>query len=81
MNKKKIIAIAKKVCEKWYGVLVDTVALYNDGSSAIVFAVDTDISVKFVIVEVNKKDSVNDIIDRANVRIAFTICAERVRHV
>lgn len=81
MNKKKIIAIAKKVCEKWYGVLVDTVALYNDGSSAIVFAVDTDISVKFVIVEVNKKDSVNDIIERANVRIAFTICAERIRHV
>jgi hypothetical protein len=81
MNKKKIIAIAKKVSEKWYGVLVDTVAMYSDGSSAIVFAVDTEVTVQFVIVEVNKKENVNDIIERANTRIAFTICAERIKHV
>lgn len=79
MNKKKIIAIAKKVCEKWYGVLVDTVATYNDGTSAIVFAVDTNICVQFVIVEVNKKDNINEVIERANIRIAFTICAERMK--
>lgn len=79
MNKKEIIAIAKKVCKKWYGVLVDTVAVYNDGSSAIVFAVDTDICVQLVVIEVNKKDKINDIIERANIRIAFTICAERIR--
>ena len=81
MNKKKINAIAKKVCEKWCGVLVDTVAMYSDGSSTIVFAVDTEVTVQFVTVEVNKKENVNDIIERANTRIAFTICAERIRHV
>lgn len=81
MNKKKIIAIAKKVSEKWYGVLVDTVVMYSDGSSAIVFAVDTEATIQFVTVEVNKKENVNDIIERANTRIAFTICAERIRHV
>lgn len=81
MNKKKVIAIAKKVSEKWYGVLVDTVVMYSDGSSAIVFAVDTEVTIQFVIVEVNKKENVNDIIEKANTRIAFTICAERIRHV
>lgn len=81
MNKKKIIAIAKKVSEKWYGVLVDTVVMYSDGSSAIVFAVDTEVTIQFVTVEINKKENVNDIIERANTRIAFTICAERIRHV
>lgn len=55
--------------------------MYSDGSSAIVFAVDTEGTVQFVTVEVNKKENVNDIIERANIRIAFTICAERIRHV
>lgn len=55
--------------------------MYSDGSSAIVFAVDTKVTVQFVTVEVNKKENVNDIIERANIRIAFTICAERIRHV
>lgn len=54
--------------------------MYSDGSSAIVFAVDTEVTVQFVTVEVNKKENVNDIIERANTRIAFTICAERIRH-
>ena len=81
MNKKKIIAIAKKVCKKWYVVLLDTISMYSDVSSAIVFAVDTEVTIQFVTVEVNKKENVNDIIERANTRIAFTICAERIRHV
>ena len=79
MDKKTIVTIGEEVCKKWYGVLIDTVAMYNDGSCTIVFAVDTDKTVEFVTVEVNKRERISDIIDRANTRIAFTICAERIR--
>ena len=50
MDKKTIVTIGEEVCKKWYGVLIDTVAMYNDGSCAIVFAVDTDKTVEFVTV-------------------------------